>query len=273
LTGKTVSIIAGGYLGSRLAKRLNDLKYKVNVSFRTSEPKDPINGVEYTHLAINDGTIAGKQSLFDCDTLVICLPPGFKSGLADSYPTNISNLVELAQDKGVKHIIFTSSTGIYTKSAKNDEFSDFDISQVKPKVLSSAESSVLKSSVKFKHVVRLAGLMGNDRAPGRFKVKIDQTNASQLVNMVMIDDVITAIITLIAQPVTPESVYNLVAPNHPSRQEFYRFAQSLNGTELGPMITATRRNSKWVCGDLIELQTAFRYRYRDLFAAIRACAT
>lgn len=269
---KTVSIIAGGYLGTRLAQNLKQQKYQVNVSFRTNEPKPIITEVNYYPMQFVDNQLEGDMALFECDTMVICIPPGFKSGLADSYPATISALVEKAETSGVKHIIFTSSTGIYTKSQRNDEFSEFDLSQYKTKVLHDAESSVLKSRVKYKHVLRLAGLMGKGRAPGRFNIAIDASNASQLVNMVMIDDVVKAISCFIGQPVSEEAVYNVVSPNHPTKQDFYRFAQlhSKNTSNTKPVV-ATRRTSKWICGDLIELHSSFRYRHRDLFGAIRAC--
>lgn len=273
MTDKTISIIAGGYLGSRLATKLNKQKNRVKVSFRANAPKEPISEVEYLPLNIENGELTGDLTLFDAEVVVICIPPGFKSGLAESYPANVAAIVNEAQNRDVKHIIFTSSIGIYTKSQKNDEFSPFDQSQFKTNVLYNAECSVLKSSVKYKHVLRLAGLMGKERAPGRFKVEINQSNASHLVNMVMIDDVVSAITCLVNQPVSEDKIYNIVAPNHPTKQDFYRFAQMQAGDNDKPASTnlPTRQSSKWVSGDLIELHSAFRYRYRDLFAGVRAC--
>ncbi|MDC2889168.1 hypothetical protein [Psychrosphaera algicola] len=118
MTDKTISIIANGYLGSRLATKLNQQKNRVKVSFRANTPKEPISDVEYLPLNIENGQLSGDLTLFDAEVVVICIPPGFKSGLAESYPANISAIVNEAQKHKVRHIIFTSSIGIYTKSQK-----------------------------------------------------------------------------------------------------------------------------------------------------------
>lgn len=273
MINKVVSIFAGGYLGVRLAEQLNAEKYQVKVSFRSNPPKKLVSGVTALKCYVEDGVVKGDTSLFECDVLVICIPPGFKKGLADSYPTNISALVEMAQKQQVKHIVFTSSVGIYTELAVNDENSQLELSHYKAKVLYDAEQSVLKSRVNFKHVLRLAGLMGLGRAPGRFRLTIDKENANNVVNMVMIDDVIDAIMKLIQTPNTANAVFNIVAPHHPSKQTFFRFARSQFDVLDSAIRSVPYGDSKQVDGHFIEQQTEFRYQHRNLFDAIIACQT
>lgn len=268
MANKRVSIFAGGYLGTRLANRLNSEKYSVSVSYRTNAPKGTDEGVNVCQVFVEEGQLKGDKSLFDCDTLVICIPPGFKKGMADFYPANILSVVEQALTSRVEHIIFTSSVGIYTEARIIDESQPIDTSQYKSKVLSDAESSVLDSRVKFKHVLRLAGLIGDGRTPGAFRLMITEDNASSVVNMILIEDVVAAIQVLIGTPQTNHQIYNLVAPHHPNKQTFFRHARISEQRPNGAICDVTPGLSKQVRGDLIELDTGFAYRHRNLFTAL-----
>ena len=268
---KTVSIIAGGYLGQRLATALSLLNYSVKLSFRTKLLKREDNSISAHYCSLNRGQLEFDEGLFDADCLVICLPPGFKQGLGDFYAQHTKCLLNEAQKAGVKQVIFTSSVGIYPQSGIFDETSELHVSSDKQQALYDAEQTVLSSGLKYKQVLRLAGLIGDNRHPGNFRVNLSSSNLSGTVNMVVIDDVVQAILTLINSPVTHSNVYNLVSPHHPQKPCFYRYArQAINNAEVSAYHGVSDGSGKKVCGDKIEHETDFAYQHRNLFTAINS---
>ena len=269
---RTVSIVAGGYLGQRLARHLVENKYKVKLSYRTKAPEVEVFGTEHFSCVLTEGTLEYDKGLFDADCLVICIPPGFKQGVADFYPLHIKLLLQEGQNAGCRQVIFTSSIGIYPQSGDFREKSQFTMQGEKQKCLLQAELAVLASCVKYKQVLRLAGLIGPGRHPGRFRVSLGSESAQTCVNMVLVQDVVEAIHQLIDQPDTPSSVYNLVSPHHPSKQAFYRFARQSLGLDVGALSTVAIEDAfvipKRVSGALIAQETDFRYQYSKLFEAL-----
>ena len=277
-----VGIIGGGFVGRALAESLNKSKYKVKLSFRSNKPESLILGVEYFYCDVQESTIKAEDPLFEVDSLVICIPPGFRQDMGDSYTAKIKSLVEKAESSNVKQVIFTSSIGIYSKDGINDENTDLDLSVNKVRVLHSAEQTVLQSRLQYKQVLRLGGLIGGSRHPGRFKVPITQTNANEAVNMVMLQDVVGSIETVIEDiknnEVSPQAILNVVAPHHPNKQSFYRYArQKLNALDGMPIINdyqpadETQNNSgpigRVVQGNQITKVFAFKYQVDSFFTA------
>lgn len=275
-----VGIIGGGFIGTALAEALvtnqsDEQKYQVFLSYRTSRQKLTNSAINQAYCDASGETLDAEETLFNVDSLVICIPPGFKKGLGDSYSTKIKSLVERGYFSGVKQIIFTSSIGIYPEGGEVDENTALDLSTDKAKALYSAEQEVLTSRVKNKQVVRLAGLIGKGRHPGRFKVKLTSDNADEPVNMVTQDDVVAAITLLLRQGdiLNKGDVFNVVAPHHPSKQSFYRTArQQLKDERINePVIVPSRSNTgavprvgKRVTGDKICRELGFNYQTDNL---------
>lgn len=275
-----VGIIGGGFIGTALAEALvtnqsDEQKYRVFLSYRTSRQKLTNSAISQAYCDVSSDTLDADEALFNVDSLVICIPPGFKKGLGDSYSTKIKSLVEKSYFSGVKQIIFTSSIGIYPEGGEVDENTPLDLSTDKAKALYSAEQEVLTSRVKNKQVVRLAGLIGTSRHPGRFKVKLTADNADEPVNMVTQDDVVAAITLLLRQYDISNKgdVFNVVAPHHPSKQSFYRMArQQLQDERVNePVIVPSRSNTgaaksvgKRVAGDQICRELGFKYQTDNL---------
>ncbi|QTH63369.1 NAD(P)-binding domain-containing protein [Psychrosphaera ytuae] len=276
-----VGIIGGGFIGTALAEALvenssDKQKYQVCLSFRTSRQKLTNSSINQAFCNVSDGELNADEVLFNVDSLVICIPPGFKKGLGDSYSTKIKSLVEKGYSSGVKQIIFTSSIGIYPEGAEVDENTALDLSTEKARALYDAEQEVLTSRVKNKQVIRLAGLIGATRHPGRFKVKLTADNALEPVNMVTQKDVVAAIKLLLEQGARENNgdIYNVVAPHHPSKQSFYRYArQQLNDErineplvvpEVAPTMARNTTIGKRVSGLKICHKLGFEYQTDNL---------
>lgn len=276
---KTVGIIGSGFIGKALAEYLNARKYQVKLSFRSNRPELSTSSISVHHCDVKeqDGKVYldADTSLFMVDVLVICIPPGFKKGLGDSYTAKTLSLLNEAQKQGVKQVVFTSSIGIYTQTGKVSELSTLTLDTPKAKALFNAEQAILNSGLKNKHVLRLAGLIGANRHPGRFRVALTDENANEPVNMVMQNDVVMAIAQVIEAPEEASAIYNIVSPHHPAKQAFYRYArQRLNDERVNePLIVSDKGRSaesslvgKVVEGDLICQELGFTYEYDNLYS-------
>lgn len=69
-------------------------------------------------------------------------------------------------------------------------------------------------------ILRLAGLVGTDRHPGRFLAGKTGVKGARKVNLVHQEDVIAAIELLLNRP-KGGHLYNLCAPIHPRKRDFY----------------------------------------------------
>ncbi len=80
-------------------------------------------------------------------------------------------------------------------------------------------------------ILRLAGLVGPGRHPGRFFAGKTAPDGEHGVNLVHLEDVIGAI-TLLLQAPKGGHIYNICAPAHPARNVFYPQMARLLGWNL-----------------------------------------
>jgi len=113
-------------------------------------------------------------------------------------------------------------------------------------------------------IVRLAGLVGPERHPGRFMAnKTQLANGSRGVNLVHLDDVIDALSLLLQAP-QGGHLYNLCAPGHPTRAVFYpQMAKQLGLTPPQFLREDNTGSGKLVDGSLICRELGMEYQYPD----------
>lgn len=277
---QSVGIIGGGFIGTALAQRLNKDKYDVTLSYRSNKPELAVLDVNYEFCDVDKDSVTGGEALFQVDTLIVCIPPGFKKDMGDSYTPRIKTIINKAQNNKVKQVVFTSSIGVYSKAGINDENTELDFAVNKVKVLYDAEQEVLNSRLQYKQVLRLGGLIGGNRQPGNFRVVITEENANEPVNMVMQEDVVEAIIAVIdnafshtSSPQTGSAqsrhraIYNVVSPHHPNKQSFYRYARQQADTLIATEIVSNPNitEGRLVKGDLITQELGFSYKHDNFF--------
>lgn len=223
---KKIAIIGLGWLGLPLAQQLAEKNHEVVGTTTSDEKKQRLisQGIRaYTLTLSGDTPDFSSLKVNGFDVMVIAITPGFKRGKAD-YALNVAHLVEHAQAQQVKQIILLSSTGVYTGlSGVITEQTTLDGSVNKVRLLEQAEQAVL--GFKGHHqVLRLAGLVGPDRLPGKFlagKENVVDPDAS--VNLIHQQDVINIIKQLINQPHL-QGIYNCISPTVSTREVFYQQA-------------------------------------------------
>ncbi|MCL1125281.1 hypothetical protein [Shewanella surugensis] len=119
-------------------------------------------------------------------------------------------------------------------------------------------------------VLRFAGLVGPNRHPGRFlSGKSDIAGGAAPVNLVHLGDFVKAVTCIILAD-NVQSVYNLCAQEHPSRQAFYRAASIDLGLTL-PVFNQIEQVGKRVDGDLITRDLGFAYQFNEPLDMLSHC--
>ncbi|MGJ3354454.1 SDR family oxidoreductase [Providencia sp. Je.9.19] len=266
---KKVTIIGLGWLGLPLANALLAQGVCVSGTKTTSDGVDAARavGVDCYALKLTPNlecdTEDLEQLMAQSDAVVILLPPS-KVNTA-TYIEAIEQLVDSAIAFHVPRIIFTSSTSVYGDvQGLIDEDTPLEGETESAKALAGVEQWLHDLPHISVDILRLAGLVGENRHAGRFLAgKKGLKGANQPVNIVHQDDVIAAILLLLQQP-TGGHIYNLCAPVHPSRSDFYSQAAQSLGLESPEFIMEDNEpEGKVINGHRICEELGFEYQYQN----------
>ncbi len=271
----SVSIIGCGWLGKPLAATLN--QHGVSV-IATTQSSDKFADIETTgakaallSLPLLSANLDSaqenvQQEVFNQQCMIICLPPQIKHGKKD-YPDKIKQLVTYAEQQTVEKIILISSTAVYGGlSGDVAEDTPLDYNAAKVAILAEAEQAAL--AFKGQSVVlRLAGLVGPNRHPGRFLTANRQlANSEVAINLIHLDDVIGLLLSLIKSD-APTGIFNGVNDIHLSKQNFYQQAAKALSLPLPSFSQAnTPLPSKVVLGAKAKTQLNYKMKHDDLLA-------
>lgn len=225
---KTVSILGCGWLGLPLAEHLTRLSYWVKGSTTTAEKLDLLRNKRIEPFLINladNSSLSHIPPFLNTDYLVISFPPRLRAGHADSYLSQIKTLVNaLSRASQLKQVLFISSTSVYRDSNQVITDTNEPDAMNADSPLLQAESMLQQATAYRTIILRLGGLVGGTRHPGRFlagKTEVPQPSAP--VNLIHLDDCICLCTAIITDPGGSE-IYHACADLHPSRQELYTAA-------------------------------------------------
>lgn len=261
----SLAIVGFGWIGQALYNNLKGNSLNILATVTSKEKQSELSNdfdLPITTLAISTDMTAKPHPVFEQDVLLVCIPPRFKQGKKD-YDKLIGQIVDLANKGNTKQIILLNSTAIYQGcEGVVDESFDLNVENEKVKILHAAEQELARFNG-VTCVLRLAGLVGPKRHPGRFfKSGRAIADAQLSVNLVHQQDVVNAIKT--AMTLTDANgVFNIVAPYHPPKKEFYVEASKVYQQQVIEW-QESKQVDRVVSGQRFEESTGFRYQYRDL---------
>ncbi|ARD44679.1 hypothetical protein [Colwellia sp. PAMC 21821] len=276
----SVSIIGCGWLGQALAKRLLASHTDIMASYQSPQTGEHLSVLDIpaTQLILPlvddvlrsnhlDNLAGVEPRLFQKNVLIIAIPPQLKKGRLD-YPLKIQQLVHLAELGKTQHIILLNSTAIYNGLAgRVDETSELDVTAEKVGSLLAAEQAVKKFSKRV-HILRLAGLVGPNRHPGKFlQAKRIFENASAAVNLVHQTDVVNILEKLIQldSAQSKQNIYNVVSHTDSNRQRYYQVAaQALSLPVPKFAIEQQQNEGKKIIGATLRGELSYDYVHDDL---------
>ncbi|CNI35526.1 SDR family oxidoreductase [Yersinia vastinensis] len=267
---KKVSIIGLGWLGLPLAQSLIRRGVQVVGSKTTPDGVDAarMSGIDCYQLQLTPELICEPDDLaqlMSADVLIITLPASRSTDGGAQYFQAVQMVVDSALAFGVPRIIFTSSTSVYGDTrGRIKESSPLQPVTTAGKTLEELELWLHKLPNTSVDILRLAGLVGADRHPGRFLAgKTNVKGGSQGVNLVHQEDVISAIELLLNLP-RGGHIYNLCAPMHPRKRDFYPAcarALQLTPPEFAP--DDIEEPIREIDGSKICSELGFEYAYPD----------
>ncbi|SEA05045.1 hypothetical protein [Alkalimonas amylolytica] len=267
-----VILLGCGWLGRQLLPVLQQDGHQLVVT-RQSE----------TALAELPGSVSGQvlslplslpfpETLMDQfqQAVVICaITPGWRKQGGAGYLDSLQSLARLVQAADSLACVHFSSTGAYNGlSDEVDEQSQLAASDAKAQLLYQGEQLLQQALPTC--TLRLAGLIGPGRHPGKFLRSGVLDDPDAPVNMVHSHDVIEAVRVILQQQAWP-SLYNLSCPDLVTRQQFYQQARAL--LQL-PALTvgAAGSSQRRVLAHRISRQLPFHYRYPSALHAVLECS-
>ena len=260
-----IFVLGAGFIGKPLAINLKELDYDVLVSIR-----NPENNTAFTEqgIAVHNFQVGDLQvPIFnEIQTLVIAYPIGSRKMQPGEHLKQAQWIAQHFPENQLKQVILTSSTSVYP-----DGIGEVDENcMVRPNdhglIQLEYEEALREIYGSKMTVLRLAGLLGKNRHPGRFLAgKVDVPNPQSPVNMAHQGDVVRFIVELISRKISSD-VVNLCHDNHPMRQVYFRSASLALGLEPPTFSQQQISNPKVVNNALSKSLFGFEYEFPlDLF--------
>lgn len=214
---KKVGILGAGWLGKALASFLSDRNFQVKISVRSLDKKEQLEkeGFETFVVTIDENLVHGDMHFFDAlDVLIVSLPP--------VEPDFFKTVIKKIKEHHIKKIILFSSTGIYIDCSNLvDEETLLQTDLPKVHRLKTIEDLFLQEVLFNACILRLGGLIGEDRHPVTFlaKKKIIE-DGDEPVNLIEREEILEIVIQLFSKGFS-SSVFNAVSDDHRSKKIFY----------------------------------------------------
>ena len=270
-----VSVVGCGWLGLPLAESLIISGYRVKGSTTSAEKLKVLEnkGIDPYLVHFEEEPALNTAGLLDCDVLIIAIPPGSRTAQgADNYRQMARFFTESIPESQISKIILISSTAVYpetnspareSEEARPETAAGVLLKEVEDQFLAIRDKSIV--------ILRLAGLVGPGRHPGKFfKGKKGIPNGWAPVNVIHRDDVIGIIKKLIEDD-RAAGIYNGCSPVHPSKISFYRLAATLAGEPL-PEFIAEEGTGKIISGSRVGVELRYEFIYPNLEDWLRQTA-
>ncbi|BFN31698.1 NAD(P)H-binding protein [Vibrio harveyi] len=265
-----ILIMGAGWLGAPLAQTLADQGHHVTVTRRSQSRLDelPITSVRTAQLDLSEPI--AQQKIVELikqeqiERIVGSFPPGFRKGNGQEYAQQWQRLVEAAKVSGVEKLLMVSSTTVYPNLPVDmrEEDATFALAQDNPhfsdnaRIMLQAEQYVMDSGIDYA-IVRCSGLIGADRHPSRFALRLKQVSRKAPANMVHQNDAVAA--TAFALNQIENEVVNATTPNTVSKAEFYQAAITQSDLDIAlPPVTETA-DKRILADKLISLGYQFQF--------------
>ncbi|WP_282628454.1 Rossmann-fold NAD(P)-binding domain-containing protein [Empedobacter sedimenti] len=233
-------IIGKGWFGSRLEKQL-EKQFLIETTKRISDAKNCFS--------IDFDDYKSEKIKHNYDFVVVTIPFGRRNNLED-LQQRFQHLIDFLGDYD-NQLILLSSTAIYPEN--NEAISEKIIETIYLNNPYYSIENQLKEKFNQLIILRLGGLMGDDRFLSKY-IDLNSQNLSQTVNHIHYKD-ICLIIKKIIDSDKNNTTYNVVAPEHPTKEEVLEY--QLNKK----IISSTNREGKIISSQKILDEFNYEFIY------------
>ncbi|MFC5284201.1 SDR family NAD(P)-dependent oxidoreductase [Pedobacter alpinus] len=263
---KRIAIIGCGWLGFPLAKHFQKNGYLVNGSTTNINKLQLLAENNIAPFLIQLPNTIDENSLahfLNADLLIINVPPGRSEEKGANYGDKMEHLKTEVLKSNIKKIIFISSTSVYDENNgwHTEESNSFANTASGLRMLAAEKTFTAVKELDVT-VIRMAGLIGPERHPGRFFAgKEAIPNGLVPVNLIHLEDCIGVIEQIINQSLWNQT-FNAAAPTHPSKSDFYDLASRQLYNKRAQFIKE-KKDFKIISADKI-VSTGYQFKHPDL---------
>lgn len=259
---KTISILGGGWLGSPLAEALENKGFIIKVSTASKANYERLieEGKNAFQVKIQSARVTGNavQSFLEADILIMNITPNRDELEQEQF----ASLLPLIEASSIQNVLFVSSTSVYPNV--NRRVLEEEGIEIKDHHLYRSEQFLSHNTHFETTVVRMAGLIGGKRHPGRFFQRTGRIkNANAPVNLIHRADCIQIILQIIEQDAWG-TVFNACSDTHPLKKDFYPVAAKSIGLEAAKIEIGTDSDFKIVDNQKIKRQLQVKLNYPNL---------
>ncbi|MEO1449103.1 MAG: SDR family oxidoreductase [Bacteroidota bacterium] len=261
-----ISIIGCGWLGLPLGAALVASGHQVVGSTTRAEklPDVQAAGIEAHILRLDaEGPQGDLAPLLQAETLIVNVPPGGrKAKTVPPYAQKLRPVWQALPKSPVKHILFVSSTSVLGGEGIITESDVPKPERASAKALLDVEQELAQLPVA-QTILRLSGLVGGTRHPGRFLAGRKQlAGGQQAVNLIHRDDVIGIIEAILDQQAWGLTLHAASAV-HPTREAYYTAAAKALWLEPPTFDPADQHPGRIIDSSLLRQTLGYRFRYDD----------
>lgn len=246
---RKIGIIGCGWLGSRMADSMSG-RYTIYTTATATDKAEELSSRGFNSSVASfpdfqlEENIAQWKEIKDIDILIITIPLSGKSCCASSLYNRVQHLLSFIGDfKGQMFVM--SSTGVYPDIP--GEYTEESISSDNV-----PGERMIRRKYPQVNILRLAGLMGDNRLLKNYSI----SNLEAPVNHIHYKD-ICAVIEKMIEVGSEGKVYNVVAPQHPSKAQVINAQKnlSLSGEIIG--------EGKIILSSKLVSELDFTFKYPD----------
>ncbi|EJC6992473.1 NAD(P)H-binding protein [Vibrio parahaemolyticus] len=263
-------IVGAGWLGTPLAQALLVEGHDVVITRRSQARLDerPSTIANAALLDLNDENAAQKLDEIiqsnHIERIVGAFPPGFRRGSGREYAQQWSTLVKAAKQNAIEKLVMISSTTVYPNlpTDMKEESASLALAQNHPhfsdnaKIMLEAEQSVIDSGINYA-ILRCSGLIGPDRHPARFAMRLKQVSRKAPANMLHQSDAVA--VAQFALDHLSNQIINVTTPHTVSKAEFYQAAITKSGAEISLPPVTEDADKRILADKLVSLGYQFRF--------------
>ena len=270
-------VVGAGWLGTPLAENLKKDGHHIVVTRRNQTRLNELP-TSLTHSALFDFDQLNAANRLDrllkqyqITHIVGAFPPGFRKGRRQEYAQQWKMLTNSAKQNNVKKLLMFSSTTVYPNLASDMEETDASLSLAidspyfsdNARVMLQAEQHVIDSNISF-IIMRCSGLIGPDRHPSRFAMRLKQVSRKAPANMLHQDDAIS--VAKFSLENLSNQIINVTTPDTVSKAEFYQAAINKCKSEI-PLPPITEQMDKRILADKL-LSLGYQFHFNSTLDAL-----
>lgn len=247
---KNIGIIGCGWLGLHLAEHLSGF-YNIYTTTRSEDKKTQLSSKNFEVSVIDfSSEVEAWAHLTQLDAVIITVPFAKRERVEVLLQRfeNISKFI-----KGYdKPLFLMSSIGIYPEVEVEVSENTFADEELQPNLIQ--VEHFMKENFPELNILRLGGLMGKNRVFSNYNPQPTE----QRVNHVHYEDICLVVEQMILKKCTAK-LYNVVAPQHPTKREIIQNQKGLTAPEA----ITKKPFGKVILSDLLQKELDYEFKNPD----------